>query len=144
MKSLSSASAKIVRAACGACALLAASALLIAAPSSADGMARDADGSRMQARVQALRTTQQDSLQPPIDRVDWRTFKLANDAAVSVIVRSSPAQIPVQVQLTDGRGNVLVSGGKAGGDTLRRQLSAGLYYVSVSASARVDYSITIE
>lgn len=136
--------AKIVRAACGACALLASSVLLLAAPSRADGMARDADGSRMQARVQALRTTQQDNLQPPIDRVDWRTFKLVNDATVSVSVRSSPAQLPVQVQLTDGRGNVLVSGGKAGGDTLRRQLSAGLYYVSVSASARVDYSITIE
>lgn len=110
----------------------------------ADGMARDADGSRMQARVQQLRTTQQDSLRPPIDRVDWRTFKLQGDAVVTIRVSSSPKQVPLQVQLTDGRGNVLVSGGRAGGETLRRQLASGLYYVSVSANAQVDYSITIE
>jgi hypothetical protein len=135
---------EIVRAATCAALIGAAALLILGAPSRADGMARDADGTRMQARVQGLGSTQQDSLQPPIDRVDWRTFKLANDAPVTITVRAQPAQIPVQVQLTDGRGNVLLSGGKPGGDVLRRQLTSGLYYVSVGANARVSYSISID
>lgn len=128
----------------GAALVVMSGALWLPPTSKADGMARDADGSRMQARVHPLRTTQQDSLRPPLDSVDWRTFKLQGDAVVTVRVTSTPKQVPVQVQLTDGRGNVLVTGGRAGGETLRRQLASGLYYVSVSASAQVDYSITIE
>ncbi len=123
--------------------VLAIGALCVVGGAEVEANARDADGSRMQARAMKLGQTQKDTLMPPRDRVDWRSFKLDKAQSVSVSVKGKPASATVRVELTDSRGSSVQSTSFSGGSaTLNADLEPGVYYVSVSASARVSYSIS--
>lgn len=107
--------------------------------------ARDADGSRMQARSMKVGSTQRDSLMPPRDRVDWRSFKLSQGKGVSIAINHKPPKAAVAVRLTDSRGQELgVARTRGGRAVLTRRLEPGIYYISVSSRARVSYSLSLK
>ena len=109
------------------------------------GEARDADGSRLQARSIKLSSTQRDTLLPPRDSVDWRSFKVTTDGAVLISVSHKPASASVQVSLTDARGSQLGSSSSSNGTaSIRKTLKPGVYYISVSSSDKVSYSISVK
>ncbi len=125
----------------GTCAMVCASLLAIPTASS---FARDADGSRMKARPQAIGTTQKDRIMPPRDRVDWRSFRVTKKQRITISVRHSAKSGPVQVSLTSSQGAELQSATSTqGGATLSTQLKPGIYYVAVSARRPSAYSITL-
>ena len=99
--------------------------------------ARDADGSRMQARAIKLGTTQRDTLRPPSDRVDWRSVKLSKATRLSVTV-SHKGDNAVQLRLTDSRGQAKGSAtSRKGRGAVSASLEPGIYYISVSAKAPI-------
>lgn len=105
---------------------------------------RDADGSRMQARPHKLGASSSDRLSPPKDSIDWRYVRLSKSDDVSFSVKSKPATHGVRITITDAMGKRIAGGTTQNGsfDT-RRRLDPGLYYVSVSSSAAVSYTISI-
>ena len=106
--------------------------------------ARDADGSRLQASSVSLGSSSRDTLSPPHDRADWRSFKVKATQRVSLSVSSKPAKASVQLSLLDARGNRVASASSAdGAASLSSSLEPGLYYVAVSASEKVSYSLNV-
>lgn len=138
-RGLKSTRSRALRVACVAGVFLVASASTYAFAS-----ARDADGSRMQARSFKLGTTQKDHLMPPRDRVDWRSFKLDKAKTVTISVSSKAGKAGLGVSLTDARGKSL---GKAaapkGSAKIQKKLEPGIYYVAVTAKGKAAYSISI-
>lgn len=119
--------------------------LLVGGAAKAYAFGRDADGSRPQARHQEIGTTQRDTLNPPRDAVDWRSFKVTDDKPVSVVVRHKPEAISLNVELVDASGQTVASAKSVrGAATLSATLKPGLYYISVSAGQGVSYSIAIQ
>lgn len=109
------------------------------------GEARDADGSRLQARSIKLSSTQRDTLLPPRDSVDWRSFKVTADGSILISVSHKPAKASVRVSLTDARGSQLGSASSSSGSaSIRKTLKPGVYYVSVSSGDKVSYSISVK
>ena len=119
-------------------------AALIAPVTPASAFARDADGSRMQARPIALNSAARDRLAPPSDAVDWRYFRLTEAHDVTVAVEGTPKSVALSITLTDAMGKSLVRGRTSNGSyTTRRRLDPGLYYLSVSATAAASYEISV-
>lgn len=111
----------------------------------AQAEARDADGSRMQARSIRVGSSQRDSLMPPRDRIDWRSFKVSEASEVTVRVSHKPASARLKVVLTDSRGEELDGASARGGSAaLSQKLSPGIYYVAVSARARTKYELSVK
>lgn len=109
----------------------------------AQAVARDADGSRMQARAIKLGSTQRDTLRPPSDRIDWRSVKLSKASRLSVSV-SHDGEGAVAIRLTDSRGQAKGSATtRKGRGAVSAELAPGIYYISVSSKAPVSYSITV-
>ncbi len=108
-------------------------------------LARDSDGSRMQARPLAVGASASDRLSPPNDAVDWRYIRLAAAEDVTLTVDTTPANAVVDVTLTDAMGKSIARGKSSGGTyTSRRRLDPGLYYIAVSSSADVAYRIAVQ
>jgi len=112
--------------------------------SSAFASGRDSDGSRMQARPHEPGERAQDQLSPPSDNVDWRYFRLSEASDVTIEVDANPGSAAVKVTITDAMGksitSVVTSDGKV---TTRRRLDPGLYYVAVSCTTSVAYTLSI-
>ena len=96
----------------------------------ASSNARDADGSRMQARSHDLGDQAVDRLAPPSDVVDWRYVRL-KEAGV--------------LQVTSATGTKVFTGStKKGEFKTSKKLEAGLYYISVASRDAVNYELTVE
>lgn len=134
------------RAALFAVCLIGASTLMLwGGARSAQAYGRDADGTRHQARNQALGSTQRDTLNPPSDGVDWRSFKVTAPKNVTISVRHKPESANVQVTIVDSTGATVASGSSnRGAVSVSSQLKSGLYYISVSSNQGVSYSITVQ
>lgn len=124
--------------------LLVTSALFLVS-SSVFSNARDADGSRMQARSHSLGDQATDRLAPPSDRVDWRYVRVKKAANVKFKVNSQPASATVRLAVTSATGKkVLSQSSKKGSLRASKKLQPGLYYVSVGSKESVNYDLTIE
>ena len=129
----------------GAALALAGAAWLVVTPRTGFAEARDADGSRMQARSMMLGSSQSDSLAPPRDGVDWRSFKVSGAKAIKISLSHTPASASLSLSLTDARGTSVASASSSAGKvTLAKTLQPGIYYLSVSARARADYTLRVE
>ena len=118
--------------------------VVAAMPAQLGAVSRDADGSRMQAREMALGAADSDALSPPSDAVDWRYLRLSEAHRLVVEVNGAPASVPVTVQLTSAVGDRIAQASSSKGRaTLSTQLDPGLYYVSVSASADLRYTMSL-
>ncbi len=118
---------------------------LLLGASSATANARDSDGSRLQASSMSLGSTKRDTLVPPRDRADWRSFKVTSKGNVSISLTHKPAKATVSVALTDARGKSVTSASSnKGSASIRQPLSPGIYYVSVSSGSKVSYSLTVK
>lgn len=108
------------------------------------GAARDADGSRMQAREHKIGSTASDRLSPPSDTVDWRYVRVAKAHDLAVQLTSKPGDKAVRLQITNAVGKPIMEGATQKGQlSLSRRLDAGLYYIAVSANGPAEYSLTI-
>ena len=118
--------------------------LLFAHMSVAGAFGRDADGSRMQARAISLGSSASDSLSPPGDSVDWRYVRVPSSALLTVSVSTNPSNASARVSLTDSVGKTIRSGTtRKGKVTLRSRVEPGLYYMSVSSSASLKYTLSV-
>ena len=105
--------------------------------------ARDADGARVQARSIALGSSQSDTLMPPRDRVDWRSFKVERGGGVTVAI-THPNGVSVSVALSNSRGETLATATSSKGRaSLSRTLEPGIYFVSVSSTQKARYEIAV-
>lgn len=127
------------------CLIGASTLLLISGASKAQAYGRDADGTRHQARNQALGSTQRDTLNPPSDGVDWRSFKVTAPKNITVSLRHKPEAAKVTVTIVDSTGATVASGSSSrGAVSVTSLLKSGLYYISVSSNQGVSYSITVQ
>lgn len=105
---------------------------------------RDADASRMQARQIDFPSNHKDRLDPPVDRVDWRYFKLNKETRVSVRVDFGSADAGGVVTLTGATGGDLGRASASDGSAaLAKQLDPGIYYLSVAASSATTYKLSV-
>ncbi len=111
---------------------------------SAFAQGRDADGSRLQAKTIKMSSTQRDTLLPPRDRIDWRSIKVASNTKVTFSVKHKPIKASVKLLLTDARGNqVATASSSKGSAAISQTLKPGVYYIAVSSSAKVSYSLSV-
>jgi hypothetical protein len=123
----------------GLWALLAA--VLIWGAASPDAQARprkDLDGQRTGAHAIKLDKADKDKLSPPHDEVDWSYLKLQRGGTLVVRVE---ADGPVKIQITDASGKDLKSEEGAAGATASLKAEAGIYYIAVSSTTKVRYSL---
>lgn len=114
------------------------------APSVLEANTRDSDGSRMQARKIAFPSSHQDSLDPPDDRADWRYFKLTEEASVTMKATFAESPAGAKLRLMDASGDELAATSAQGGKAeLSKRVDAGVYYLSVEASSKTDYSLSL-
>ena len=107
------------------------------------GKGRDADGSRMQAREQKLGASATDRLAPPGDAVDWRYVRVTKDQDLEIRL-TTKGDRAARVQVTNAVGKPIMEGATQKGQlTLTRRVDPGLYYFAVSATAPVEYSISV-
>jgi hypothetical protein len=117
-------------------------ALFMSVPVSA--RSRDADGSRLQARHVALGDTIKDSLSPPRDREDWRSFRVTEGKSVKLSLSHQPTKGRVTLTLVSSNGGELGRAtSREGAASLAQKLKPGVYYVSVASASRVKYSLSV-
>ncbi len=117
-------------------------ALFMSVPVSA--RSRDADGSRLQARHVTLGDTIKDSLNPPRDRVDWRSFRVTDGKTVRLSLSHQPVKGRVTLTLVSSAGGELGRAtSREGAASLAQKLKPGVYYVSVASGKRVKYSLSV-
>ena len=104
---------------------------------------RDADGSRLQARHCSLGDTINDSLSPPRDSVDWRSFRVTEGKRVSVTLTHKPVKGRVTLTLVSSAGGELGRSTSRSGSASLQQLKPGVYYVSVASGQSVKYSLSV-
>ena len=120
-------------------------AVLLVWTSNSAASGRDSDGSRMQARPHSLGSSDSDRLSPPNDAVDWRYLRLKEAKTVELSVSVTPPEASVDVVMTNAMGKSLYRGKTSGGSlSTSRRLDPGLYYVSVSSSRSVSYTISLK
>ena len=111
----------------------------------ASSNARDADGSRMQARSHDLGDQAVDRLAPPSDVVDWRYIRVKKTKRVGFSVSSTPPEARVTIGVTSATGTKVFTGStKKGEFKTSKKLEAGLYYISVASRDAVNYELTVE
>jgi hypothetical protein len=105
---------------------------------------RDADASRMQARQVDFPSSHSDRLDPPADRLDWRYFKLSEETRVSIRVEFGSDDAGGEVALTGATGGNLGRASASDGTAaLSKQLDPGIYYLSVGASSKTTYKLSL-
>lgn len=122
-------------------------AILIAAAigQSASANARDPDGSRMQARQIAPGSSTRDTLSPPNDSVDWHYFKLSSAKTVEIGLSASPSSSPASIRITNAVGKTIGgSGTRNGKASFAQRFDPGVYYVSVSSSKPLSYTLSVK
>ena len=106
---------------------------------------RDVDGSRMQARHCSVGDTLEDSLNPPRDRVDWRSFRVTDAKTVRVSLSHKPAKGRAVLTLVSSSGGELGrTTTRAGKASLSQALKPGVYYIAVSSGEKLEYSLSLK
>ncbi|MFP4598674.1 MAG: hypothetical protein ACOC9J_00815 [Persicimonas sp.] len=122
--------------------LLAVTGLL--APGLLEANTKDSDGSRMQARKITFPSTHQDSLDPPDDRADWRYFKLTEQTSLTIKATLADSEAGAKLRLMDAGGDELAGASARNGEAaLSKQVDAGVYYISIEAASKTDYSLSL-
>ena len=107
--------------------------------------ARDSDGSRLGASEQKLGTTRDDTLNPPDDRADWRYIQIKEAKTVRFSLDVKPTDKSADLTVTRATGDELeTSSTEEGSAEIERKLDPGIYYVEVTSSSKVSYSLRIE
>lgn len=122
-------------------------AVLLAAAFSqtASANARDPDGSRMQARQISVGSATRDRLAPPRDSVDWHYFKLSSAREVTISLTGKPGSVTASMRVTNAVGkSVGGSNTQNGSASMTRRLDPGIYYVSVSSSNALSYTLSVK
>jgi hypothetical protein len=105
---------------------------------------RDSDASRMQAKKVELGSTENDSLSPPNDQVDWRYFKLDARKSVEVSISGASDNANVEIALTTATGSKIdAATASRGSATVKTTLDPGIYYFSVSAKRSTKYTASV-
>lgn len=109
-----------------------------------ESTARDSDGSRLGATQHPLGTSAEGELSPPDDDVDWRYTKVEEAQSVDFSLQIEPEEEDTTLTLTRATGDELeevsVDDGSA---EIETELQPGLYYVKISASSAISYTLTI-
>ncbi|MGM0556184.1 MAG: hypothetical protein ACQEVA_07380 [Myxococcota bacterium] len=105
---------------------------------------RDSDASRMQARQIEVGSSENDSLSPPDDQIDWRYFKLDERKSVEVSISGAADKAGLEVSLTTATGSKIDSkSASRGSATVEATLDPGIYYFSVSAKGSTKYTASV-
>lgn len=111
---------------------------------SAEAWASETDDSRLGAKRIEIGASQQDTVSPPDDPVDWRYLELETESSVTIELKRRKGEGTLRMTLEKATGEdvdrVDAPEGKA---SLELTLAPGLYYIKLTADAAASYSLTI-
>jgi len=110
----------------------------------AESTARDSDESRLGATEHPLGTSAEGELAPPEDDVDWRYIKVEEPRTIAFSLEVEPEGKDTTLTLTRATGDELEEvAADTGSAEIETELQPGLYYIQISASSAIEYTLTI-
>jgi hypothetical protein len=103
---------------------------------------KDIDGKRTRARRTAVGVAVKDKLGPG-DAADWRYVRVEGKGDLTISVTYEPGLSPVQLRITDAKGNVMATAttAKPGAREVTIAVSPGIYYIEVACADPASYTL---